>query len=102
MGKFKPGRQLSKTAKELSKPVKSLARDPRAATSIAMAKKGAETAAKTLDTTRKKVTQEEAWTECSSAIEEIVDVLVVQHRLIEALTDKVEQLESEVHGRNPE
>lgn len=72
--------------------------DPRAAKPVKHAKRGASAAAKRLDSTRRKVTQEEAWSECTDAIEEIVDVLIVQSRLIEALSEKVEALEEQARG----
>ena len=43
---------------------------------------------------RRKVTQEEAWAEATTAIEELVEVVVVQQELLEDLLQRVFSLES--------
>jgi hypothetical protein len=61
---------------------------------MAKAAAGAETATKHLDATRRRVTQEEAWAEATVAIEELVEVVVVQQELLDDLLARVTALES--------
>lgn len=102
------GRQLSKDfASKLQQTVAGMRssadavfNDPGAPVPVKHVKRGAAAASQGLGRARRAATQEEAWSECRSAIEEIVDVLIVQSRLIEALTEKVEALERSDRGRD--
>jgi hypothetical protein len=73
---------------------KELTGDERAQQAIAKASAGAEVASRHFDATRKKVTQEETWSEVTTAIEELVQVTLAQQQLIEGLVARVEALEA--------
>lgn len=75
-------RSFVSEAKEFAREV---ADDPRAQRAKAKAAEGASVATDHLDVARRKVTQEQAWDEVTVAIEELVDVVMVQQKLIEDL-----------------
>lgn len=93
----KSWRDLLSSAKEKTEELTS---DPRARTAVDKAKSGAARAASTLDGTRRKITQEEAWAETSEILSELVDVVLVQQRVLEALSDQVAQLSEAHSGRD--
>ncbi len=84
-------REMVASARQMAKEVTD---DPRTRQVAAKAATGAETAAKHVGAARRKVTQEEAWAEATTAIEELVEVVVVQQELLEDLLQRVFSLES--------
>lgn len=72
-----------------------LSADPRAQQAIAKAREGASVAGRHLDKTRRKVTQEEAWAEVTETLQDVVDVLIVQQRLIEGLSAELSRLKGD-------
>ncbi|MRK01378.1 hypothetical protein GEV27_07555 [Aeromicrobium sp. S22] len=70
------------------------ATEPTAKRVLDSARSGAGAASRTLDSTRKKVTQEEAFADVLNLLEEVVDVLIVQSKVIDGLTDRVVALEA--------
>ncbi len=78
---------------------KQVSDDPRTKQALAKAAAGAGTASKHLDATRRKLTQEEAWAETTMAIEELVQVVVVQQELLEDLLERVSSVERERTAR---
>ena len=73
---------------------KELTEDQRTQQAMARATAGAQAASHHLDTTRRRITQEEAWAEATTAIEELVQVSLAQQQLIEGLVTRVQELES--------
>ena len=71
-----------------------LTEDARTQQAIARASAGAQSATQHLDATRRKVTQEESWAEVTTAIEELVQVVLAQQQLIEGLVTRVDALEA--------
>lgn len=82
MTESSPGswRDLVSSARQKTREI---AEDPRA--QHVMAKAGA---------TRRRLTQEEAWAETTAAIEELVEVVIVQQQLLDDLLQRVSDLES--------
>ena len=85
-------RDMVSTARQVAKDISD---DPRAKQALAKASTGAAVASKHLDTTRRKVTQEEAWAEVTVAVEELVQVVLVQQELLEDLLERVRALEAD-------
>ena len=84
-------RDMIGAAKERAK---GLTEDARTQQAIARASAGAQSATQHLDATRRKVTQEESWAEVTTAIEELVQVVLAQQQLIEGLVTRVDALEA--------
>ena len=72
--------------------------DERTQQAIAKASSGAQVASQHLDATKRRITQEESWSEVTVAIEELVQVTLAQQQLIEGLVARVDALEA---GRGP-
>jgi hypothetical protein len=68
--------------------------DERTQQAIAKASSGAQIASQHLDATKRRITQEESWSEVTVAIEELVQVTLAQQRLIEGLVARVDALEA--------
>ena len=79
---------------------KDLTEDQRTQYAMARATAGAQAASHHLDTTRRRITQEEAWAEATTAIEELVQVCLAQQQLIEGLVARVHALESATGTRS--
>jgi hypothetical protein len=71
-----------------------LTADERTQQALAKASSGAHLASQHLDATKRRVTQEESWSEVTIAIEELVQVTLAQQQLIEGLVARVDALES--------
>jgi hypothetical protein len=74
---------------------KELTGDERTQQALAKASSGAQVASQHLDATKRRITQEESWSEVTVAIEELVQVTLAQQQLIEGLVARVEALESD-------
>jgi hypothetical protein len=76
-----------------------LTEDQRTQQAMARASASAQAASHHLDSTRRRITQEEAWAEATTAIEELVQVSLAQQQLIEGLMTRVQELESAARTR---
>ncbi len=74
---------------------KELTGDERTQQALAKASSGAHAASLHLDATKRRLTQEESWSEVTVAIEELVQVTLAQQQLIEGLVARVDALESD-------